>query len=78
MPTPPMLETPDLTFWAQGVGAWGKINGDGNAAFRAVEKKQLQGLLATSQARTLPSKSAPRRVMSIDYAKRRSNLRRCR
>jgi subtilase-type serine protease len=25
-------ETPDLTFWAQGVGAWGKINGDGNAA----------------------------------------------
>jgi outer membrane autotransporter protein len=26
------VETPDLTFWAQGVGAWGKINGDGNAA----------------------------------------------
>jgi outer membrane autotransporter protein len=25
-------QTPDLTFWAQGVGAWGKINGDGNAA----------------------------------------------
>jgi outer membrane autotransporter protein len=25
-------ETPDLTFWAQGVGAWGKINSDGNAA----------------------------------------------
>jgi len=32
---PPLVapaETPDLTFWAQGVGAWGKINGDGNAA----------------------------------------------
>jgi outer membrane autotransporter protein len=26
------VEPPDLTFWAQGVGAWGKINGDGNAA----------------------------------------------
>ena len=26
------LETPDLTFWAQGVGAWGKIDSDGNAA----------------------------------------------
>src|SRR5262245_26444294 len=26
------VETPDLTFWAQGVGAWGKIDGDGNAA----------------------------------------------
>jgi outer membrane autotransporter protein len=25
-------QTPDLTFWAQGVGAWGKIDGDGNAA----------------------------------------------
>jgi outer membrane autotransporter protein len=24
--------TPDLTFWAQGVGAWGKVDGDGNAA----------------------------------------------
>jgi outer membrane autotransporter protein len=33
--TPPLsapVETPDLTFWAQGVGAWGKIDGDGNAA----------------------------------------------
>jgi subtilase-type serine protease len=26
------VQTPDLTFWAQGVGAWGKIDGDGNAA----------------------------------------------
>jgi outer membrane autotransporter protein len=26
------VDTPDLTFWAQGVGAWGKIDGDGNAA----------------------------------------------
>src|SRR5262249_7051161 len=26
------VETPDLTFWAQGVGAWGKIDSDGNAA----------------------------------------------
>jgi len=26
------VQTPDLTFWAQGIGAWGKINGDGNAA----------------------------------------------
>jgi outer membrane autotransporter protein len=25
-------QTPDLTFWAQGVGAWAKINSDGNAA----------------------------------------------
>src|SRR5262249_56380591 len=25
-------ETPDLTFWAQGVGAWGKIDSDGKAA----------------------------------------------
>src|SRR5215813_6226637 len=25
-------ETPDLMFWAQGVGAWGKIDSDGNAA----------------------------------------------
>src|SRR6516165_8141200 len=25
-------DTPDLTFWAQGVGAWGKIDSDGNAA----------------------------------------------
>src|SRR5262249_1265065 len=25
-------QTPDLTFWAQGVGAWGKIDSDGNAA----------------------------------------------
>jgi outer membrane autotransporter protein len=24
--------SPDLTFWAQGVGAWSKINSDGNAA----------------------------------------------
>jgi fibronectin-binding autotransporter adhesin len=32
---PPLVapaQTPDLTFWAQGVGAWGKINSDGNAA----------------------------------------------
>lgn len=28
---PPRAE-PDLTFWAQGLGAWGRINGDGNAA----------------------------------------------
>ena len=28
VPLPP----PELTFWAQGVGAWGKINSDGNAA----------------------------------------------
>jgi outer membrane autotransporter protein len=27
----PRLES-DLTFWAQGLGAWGRINGDGNAA----------------------------------------------
>jgi outer membrane autotransporter protein len=26
------VHAPDLTFWAQGVGAWGKINSDGNAA----------------------------------------------
>jgi outer membrane autotransporter protein len=26
------VHSPDLTFWAQGVGAWGKINSDGNAA----------------------------------------------
>jgi outer membrane autotransporter protein len=26
------VRTPDLTFWAQGVGAWGKFNSDGNAA----------------------------------------------
>ncbi|HZC76258.1 MAG TPA: autotransporter outer membrane beta-barrel domain-containing protein, partial [Ktedonobacterales bacterium] len=25
-------QPPDLTFWAQGVGAWGRINSDGNAA----------------------------------------------
>jgi outer membrane autotransporter protein len=24
--------SPDLVYWAQGVGAWGRINGDGNAA----------------------------------------------
>jgi outer membrane autotransporter protein len=28
---PPRFE-PDLAFWAQGVGAWGRLNGDGNAA----------------------------------------------
>jgi outer membrane autotransporter protein len=28
---PPRAE-PDLTFWAQGLGAWGRINSDGNAA----------------------------------------------
>src|SRR5207245_4324334 len=26
------VETPDLTFWAQGRGAWGQIDGDGNPA----------------------------------------------
>src|SRR5215831_3686099 len=26
------LQSSDLTFWAQGVGAWGRINSDGNAA----------------------------------------------
>src|SRR6516165_8482867 len=26
------LQTSDLTFWAQGVGAWGRVNSDGNAA----------------------------------------------
>jgi outer membrane autotransporter protein len=31
-PLAALVETPDLTFWAQGVGAWGKIDGDGNAA----------------------------------------------
>jgi len=25
-------QSPDLTFWAQGVGAWGRVNSDGNAA----------------------------------------------
>src|SRR5262249_23004361 len=33
--SPPLgapLQAPDLTFWAQGVGAWGRINSDGNAA----------------------------------------------
>jgi outer membrane autotransporter protein len=32
---PPLVapaQTTDLTYWAQGVGAWGKINSDGNAA----------------------------------------------
>jgi outer membrane autotransporter protein len=28
----PAAPGPDRTWWAQGVGAWGKINGDGNAA----------------------------------------------
>jgi uncharacterized protein with beta-barrel porin domain len=31
-PLPTPAQTADLTFWAQGIGAWGKINGDGNAA----------------------------------------------
>jgi outer membrane autotransporter protein len=26
------IQTADFTYWAQGVGAWGKINSDGNAA----------------------------------------------
>src|SRR5260221_709739 len=26
------VQSADLTFWAQGVGAWGRINSDGNAA----------------------------------------------
>src|SRR5262249_17641585 len=26
------LQSSDLTFWAQGVGAWGRVNSDGNAA----------------------------------------------
>ena len=33
--TPPSaapVQTADLTYWAQGIGAWGKINSDGNAA----------------------------------------------
>ncbi|HYZ45185.1 MAG TPA: autotransporter domain-containing protein, partial [Xanthobacteraceae bacterium] len=26
------VQSPDFTFWAQGIGAWGRINSDGNAA----------------------------------------------
>src|SRR5262249_9440429 len=29
---PPRAVSPDLVYWAQGLGAWGRINGDGNAA----------------------------------------------
>ena len=29
---PPAAATSDLVYWAQGVGAWGRIDGDGNAA----------------------------------------------
>jgi outer membrane autotransporter protein len=29
---PAALRGPDIAWWAQGVGAWGKIGGDGNAA----------------------------------------------
>jgi outer membrane autotransporter protein len=29
---PPAAAPPDLTFWSQGIGAWGRIDGDGNAA----------------------------------------------
>ncbi len=29
---PPAAYQPDLTFWAQGYGAWGRFDGDGNAA----------------------------------------------
>ncbi|KWV58577.1 hypothetical protein AS156_33870 [Bradyrhizobium macuxiense] len=31
---PPLApaQIPDTTFWAQGLGAWGRLNGDGNAA----------------------------------------------
>ncbi len=29
---PPQASSPDLVYWAQGIGAWGRINGDGNAA----------------------------------------------
>ncbi len=28
----PVAPVPDLVFWAQGLGAWGRIDGDGNAA----------------------------------------------
>ena len=39
------MQTPDLTLWAQGVGAWGKINGDGNAAKHLVMNRiGMQGL----------------------------------
>ncbi|HEY5127813.1 MAG TPA: autotransporter domain-containing protein [Bradyrhizobium sp.] len=31
-PAYPVKEAPETALWAQGVGAWGKLNGDGNAA----------------------------------------------
>jgi hypothetical protein len=42
------IEGPDITFWAQDFGAWGTIDGDGNAA---QAKRNLGGIFAGVDAR---------------------------
>jgi outer membrane autotransporter protein len=69
----------DLTFWAQGVGAWGRINSDGNAAdvnrtlggvFTGFDRRfgEWRAGLAGGYTNSSPSVSARASSASIDTA----------
>jgi outer membrane autotransporter protein len=72
-------QSPDLTFWAQGVGAWGRINSDGNAAdvnrnlggvFTGFDRRfgEWRAGLAGGYTNSSPSVSARASSASIDTA----------
>jgi outer membrane autotransporter protein len=72
-------QSADLTFWAQGVGAWGRINSDGNAAdvnrnlggvFTGFDRRfgEWRAGLAGGYTNSSPSVSARASSASIDTA----------
>jgi outer membrane autotransporter protein len=72
-------QPPDLTFWAQGVGAWGRINSDGNAAdvnrtlggvFTGFDRRfgEWRAGIAGGYTNSSPSVSARASSASIDTA----------
>jgi outer membrane autotransporter protein len=73
------VQSADLTFWAQGVGAWGRINSDGNAAdvtrnlggvFTGFDRRfgEWRAGLAGGYTNSSPSVSARASSASIDTA----------
>src|SRR5262249_23010190 len=69
------VQTPDLTFWAQGVGAWGKIDSDGNAAdvsrnlagfFTGFDRRFGEWRLGAAAGYTNPSLSVSARASSAN------------
>ncbi|MEH2528439.1 MULTISPECIES: autotransporter outer membrane beta-barrel domain-containing protein [unclassified Bradyrhizobium] len=67
-PPPARAATPDWTFWAQGVGAWGQFNSDGNAA---ETKRSLGAFIAGADRRWL---DGTRAGLAAGYTSSRVNV----